>query len=68
MTHILKSKKENDAKPIYLFPVFPSAHRGGGVYDPKGIAPTIMTNHGEVIRVIIYESKSNTGDELTAER
>ena len=63
MTRISKSKKKNDAKPIFICPVFPSGHRGGGVYDPNGIAPTIISNHGEVIRVIIYGGKDNTGDE-----
>ena len=48
---------------LYSFARFFRQGIGGGVYDPNGIAPTIISNHGEVIRVLIYGGKDNTGDE-----
>lgn len=47
---------KNDAKIIFLFSVKPGGYReSGGVYDADGVAPTVKENHGEVIRVVIYE-------------
>ena len=42
---------------LYSFARFFRQGIGGGAYDPNGIAPTIISNHGEVIRVLIMEAK-----------
>ena len=50
MIHTLNQK--NNVRPIFISSVFPSGHKAGGVYHSLGIAPTIMSNHNEVIRVL----------------
>ncbi|MBQ7211622.1 MAG: hypothetical protein IJS19_02960 [Muribaculaceae bacterium] len=57
----------NENKPIFLFSVKPSGYReSGGVYDPEGIAPTFKENHGEVLKIIVYERGES--DKVRAER
>lgn len=53
--------EEND-KIIFVAPTFHTGHKSGGVYHPNGIAPCLLSNHGEVIRVILTSDEREDKD------
>lgn len=44
--------KIKNPKAYKIGNIMPSNHNAGNVYDPEGISPTVMDNHGYPVFVI----------------